>query len=176
MDVKLQRKGLDIEIKAKCENHDGIIDIITSKGAKFIGKFDMADKYFNVRTGRLKFREGDIEDILIQYDRENKNIKRSDFLVEIMPKNSSVMKMLEKTLGIKVIVKKSRRIYILDNIRFHIDDVESLGKFIEIEVRGETEDELPKLRKQIKEFLDLFQVQEENLIKGSYSDLVALKC
>ena len=95
---------------------------------------------------------------------------------EIMPKNSSVMKMLEKTLGIKVIVKKSRRIYILDNIRFHIDDVESLGKFIEIEVRGETEDELPKLRKQIKEFLDLFQVQEENLIKGSYSDLVALKC
>ena len=63
-------------------------------------------------------------------------------------------------------------IYILDNIRFHIDDVENLGKFIEIEVRGETEDELPKLKRQIKEFLNLIQIQEENFIKGSYSDLL----
>ena len=172
MDVKLQRKGLDIEIKAKCENHDRIIEIITDKGAKLIGNFDMEDKYFNVQKGRLKFREGDIEDILIQYDREEKNVKRSDFLVEIMPKENHISKILEKTLGVKVIVKKNRGIYILNNIRFHIDTVDGLGKFIEIEVRGEAEEELPKLREQLKEFLDLFEIPEEDFIKGSYSDLL----
>jgi len=56
--------------------------------AEYLGSFKMEDTYFNVKSGRLKARIGDIEDILIQYDRENKrNPKLSNFLVSIIDKN-----------------------------------------------------------------------------------------
>ncbi|MCK5044410.1 class IV adenylate cyclase [Candidatus Parcubacteria bacterium] len=173
MDIKLQKKGIDIEIKAVFEDHNKIRDIISQKGAKLIGVFDMEDIYFNVPHGRLKARAGDIKDILIQYNRENISTpKKSEFLVSVIQKDSNIIPSLSKALGVKVIVRKKREIWILDNIRFHIDNVEELGKFIEIEARGESDDDLPKLKKQIKEFLDLFNIEEDNFIKGSYSDLI----
>ncbi|HRY60068.1 MAG TPA: CYTH domain-containing protein [Patescibacteria group bacterium] len=176
MDIKLQKTGLDIEIKARCENQEKIRKILKLKKAKFLGKFNMEDVYFNVKSGRLKTRVGDIDDILIQYNRENKSSpKRSDFLVSIIDKKSNVIPSLKKALGVKVIVKKQREIYILDNIRFHIDNVVGLGKFIEIEVRGEKESQLKKLREQIKEYLQFFDIKKKDLIAGSYSDLLLKK-
>lgn len=88
MDVKLQKKGLDIEIKAHCENQAKIRSLLNEWRAEYLGSFKMEDTYFNVKSGRLKARIGDIEDILIQYDRENKrNPKLSNFLVSIIDKN-----------------------------------------------------------------------------------------
>lgn len=173
MDIKLQKKGIDIEIKARCEDHDKIRNIISKKGARSIGVFDMEDVYFNVPQGRLKARMGDIKDILIQYDREDISTpKKSEFLVSVIQKGSNIIPSLCKALGVKVVVRKKREVWILNNIRFHIDNVEELGKFIEIEARGEDEDDLPKLKEQIKEFLDLFNIAEDNFIAGSYSDLM----
>ncbi len=173
MDIKLQKKGIDIEIKAMFEDQNKIRNIISQKGAQLIGVFNMEDIYFNVPQGRLKARTGDIKDILIQYNRENISTpKKSEFLVSIIQKGSNIVPSLSKALGVKVIVRKKREVWILNNIRFHIDNVEELGKFIEVEARGENEDDLPKLKKQIKEFLDLFNIEEDNFIEGSYSDLI----
>ena len=173
MDIRLQKTGLDIEIKARCENQDKIRKILKQKGAKRLGSFKMEDIYFNVNSGRLKTRVGDLDDILIQYNRENKRSpKRSDFLVSVIDKKSNVIPSLKKALGVKAIVKKQREIYILKNIRFHIDNVVGLGKFIEIEVRGERESQLIKLREQISEYLKLFNIKPVDLIAGSYSDLL----
>jgi adenylate cyclase, class 2 len=176
MDIKLQKKGLDIEIKARCEDQKKIREILKQKKATFIGKFDMEDVYYNVKNGRLKSRVGDIEDILIQYNREIKSLpKRSDFLVSIINKEANIIPSLKKALGIKAIVKKQREIYILGNIRFHIDNVAGIGKFIEIEARGEKESQLKGLRKQIEEYSKLFKIKKEDLIAGSYSDLMLEK-
>jgi len=173
MDVKLQKTGLDIEIKARCNNQEKIRKIITQRGAKYIGKFDMEDTYFNVTKGRLKARIGDIDDILIQYYREDtQNPKRSDFLVSIIDKESNIIPSLINALGVKVKVRKQREIYILDNLRFHVDLVDRIGKCIEMEARGENEQDLPKLHAQVEEFLNLFGIKKSDLIAGSYSDLI----
>ncbi len=176
MDIKLQKKGLDIEIKAKYADQKKARDILKTKKAKFLGKFNMQDTYFNVKKGRLKARIGDIKDILIQYNRENKkHPKRSDFLVSVIDKNSNIIPSLKESLGIKVVVKKQREIYVLNNIRFHTDIVRGLGKFIEIEARGEKESELKTLRKQMKEWLELLGIEKKDLIAWSYSDLLLKK-
>ena len=131
MDIKLQKKGLDIEIKAKCKNHVFIKKILKQKGAKSLGKFKMKDIYFNVKNGRLKARIGDMKDILIQYQREDKKLsKRSDFLVSIIDRDSNIIQSLINSLGIKVLINKEREIYILDNIRYHLDKIRGLGNFI----------------------------------------------
>lgn len=175
MDIKLQKGGLDIEIKAKNSKHQKIKNILEHKGAKCLGTYKMKDVYFNVRKGRLKARLGDIKDVLIQYNREDKKIKRSDFLVSEIDKKSNIINSLTNSLGVKVIVKKTREIYILRNTRFHLDDVNGLGKFIEIEARGEKENEIRKLREQIDYFIKLFDIKRGDLVSCSYSDLLIKK-
>src|SRR3989338_493797 len=176
MDIKLQKSGIDIEIKAKCRNNIFIKKIFAGKKAKKIGKFKMRDIYFNVKYGRLKARIGDIKDILIQYRREDiKMPKRSDFLVSIIDRNSNIIPSLIKSLGIKAIVRKEREIYILGNTRFHLDKIQGLGNFIEIEARGEKEKEIKRLREQIKEYIKLLRIDKKTLVANSSSDLVLAK-
>src|SRR3989338_2567947 len=128
MDIKLQKSGIDIEIKAKCMNHIFIKKILAGKKAKKIGKFKMRDIYFNVKYGRLK-----------------------------------------------AIVRKEREIYILGNTRFHLDKIQGLGNFIEIEARGEKEKEIKRLREQIKEYIKLLRIDKKTLVANSSSDLVLAK-
>lgn len=63
---------LNIEIKAKSNNQDAIREILKSKNADVKGIDHQIDTYFNVNFGRLKLREGNIENHLIHYQREDK--------------------------------------------------------------------------------------------------------
>ena len=63
---------INIEIKAKSNNQDMIREILKSKNSDFKGIDHQIDTYFKVNFGRLKLREGQIENYLIYYDRENK--------------------------------------------------------------------------------------------------------
>lgn len=84
--------------------------------------------------------------------------------------------LLEKSLGTKVIVDKSREIYFIGNVKFHLDKVKDLGEFIEIEALS-TDKSLTKsdLYKQCQSYLKLFSIEEKDLLPGSYSDLLLEK-
>ena len=169
----------NMEIKAKYSNPNFIRKILKKKNAEFIGKDNQKDIYFNSKIGRLKLRKGNIENNLIFYNRNefNKTAKESEVVLLKNP-NSSLENILTKTNGIKVIVHKKREIYIIDNIKFHIDEVKKLGKFIEIEVKtGECGFKKTKteLKKQLEKYKRLFKIKEKDYIKESYSDLLLKK-
>ena len=63
-----------IEIKAKSKTQEKVRDLLLANDAAFKGEDHQIDTYFNVANGRLKLREGNIENNLIHYIRENKNI------------------------------------------------------------------------------------------------------
>ncbi len=60
---------LIVEIKARCDDHDRIRSFLTSRRAVFRGTDRQVDTYFKVNHGRLKLREGTIENFLVCYDR-----------------------------------------------------------------------------------------------------------
>ena len=71
---------------------------------------------------------------------------------------------------------KKREIYFIDNVKFHIDGVEDLGTFIEIEaIDKDGSIGKEKLLEQCQSFLDLFKIPQEDLISVSYSDLLLRK-
>ncbi len=170
-------KHVNIEIKAKCENHEKIRTILTSHGADYKGTDHQIDTYFKVNKGRLKLREGNIENFLIYYARENKEgPKQSDVILYKTEPKSSLKNILLNSLDILAVVDKTREIYFLDNVKFHIDTVKGLGTFIEIEAidtNGTIAKE--KLFEQCDNFLKLFDIPKENLISVSYSDLLLEK-
>ncbi len=168
---------LNIEIKAKSNNQNKIREILKSKNANFKGVDHQIDTYFNVGFGRLKLREGNIENNLIHYNRENKEgPKQSDIILFKSAPKSKLKELLTKALGTLIVVDKKRKIYFLENVKFHIDTVKNLGTFIEIEAIDK--DGLigkEKLLEQCNYYLDLFEISKDDLISVSYSDLLLQK-
>lgn len=165
---------VNVEIKAGTKRPDDIRQILKDKGARFVGTDHQIDTYFNVVNGRLKLREGEIENALIYYKRENKpGPKKSDVKLYKSKPDSILKSLLEESLGILAVVDKMREIYFIENIKFHIDRVNELGSFVEIEAiddKGEIGQE--KLLEQCKYYLKLFEIKEDELISLSYSDLI----
>lgn len=163
-----------IEFKARVQDSDKVEELLRSKNPFFKGEDRQVDTYFNVADGRLKLREGNIEHALIWYNRPNDaSSKQSQVLLYKHQPDASLKEILIKVHGIKVIVDKTRRIYFIDNVKFHFDEVEGLGKFIEVEAIDDTGDiGLKRIQEQCDFYADLFQVKPEDYIAVSYSDLL----
>ena len=168
---------LNVEIKAKSINAEKIRNWLIQHNADFKGTDLQTDTYFNVANGRLKLREGNIENNLIYYERNNQaGPKSSDFILTKIPEADKLKESLSKANGIKTVVRKKREIYYISNVKFHIDEVEGLGSFVEIEA-GNILAELSKeeLQKQCEFYMDQFQIEEIDLIEVSYSDMLLSK-
>ena len=71
---------------------------------------------------------------------------------------------------------KKRKIYFVDNVKFHFDTVEHLGDFIEVEAIDSTGDiGIDTLKEQCKKYQALFGICEDSFIAESYSDLLLAK-
>ena len=108
---------LNIEIKARINEAAGIGNLLLENNAKFIGIDHQQDTYFNVKRGRLKLREGNIENSLIYYERADLDgPKNSHFQLLKVTDSKQLKDVLEKSIGIKVIVRKKREIYFIGYI------------------------------------------------------------
>lgn len=168
---------VNIEIKAGTADGDRIRQILNDNSARFVGVDRQVDTYFNVVNGRLKLREGNIENALIYYRRENKSgPKKSEVILYKSKPDSTLKSLLEESLGILTVVDKKREIYFIENVKFHIDDVKGLGDFVEIEAIDKTGDTgQDKLLNQCNYYLELFGISENDLISVSYSDMMLNK-
>jgi adenylate cyclase, class 2 len=168
-------KLINVEIKAKCFHLDKVEAFLFANNARFVGVDFQKDTYFQVPEGRLKLREGNIENNLIFYKRNNqKGPKQSDFHLVPVPAPGALKALLAEALGIKIIVEKKRRIYYLENIKIHIDEVPGLGNFIEIEAGNQFNPVLTKedLHRQCQELMTNLEIDSDSLIDNSYSDML----
>jgi adenylate cyclase, class 2 len=166
---------LNIEIKARLSDPERIRQVLHAENAEFKGIDHQTDTYFRVPCGRLKLREGNIENNLIHYDREDREGPKqaSVTLFHTDGSASSLKEILEKSLGILIVVDKKREIYFIGNVKFHIDVVRDLGTFVEIEAI-DTDGSIgkEKLYEQCNRYLQLFGTMTADLVPVSYSDLL----
>ncbi len=168
---------LNVEIKAKCTDAAFIRNYLLKAGADFKGVDEQTDTYFNVANGRLKLREGNIENNLIFYERSNQSGPKSSHfqLVKIEDANG-LKEVLTKSNGIKVVVKKRREIYYIKNVKFHIDEVPGLGSFVEIEAGNILADlSSDQLKEQCSFYISQFGIKKEDMIESSYSDMLLVE-
>jgi predicted adenylyl cyclase CyaB len=165
---------LNVEIKAKCQDPEFVRNYLRSHHAVFIGTDMQSDTYFNVSSGRLKLREGNIENNLIYYERNDQAGPKSSHF-ELIPVNEAarLKLVLEKAVGIKAVVQKIREIYYIDNVKFHIDEVPGLGSFIEIEAGNiRAKKTYEELKAQCDFYINELGIRETDLLDKSYSDLI----
>lgn len=167
----------NFEFKAKVDELEEFENKLLTLHPIFQGVDHQIDTYFNVQTGRLKLREGNIENALIDYDREDvSGSKESQIILYQHQPNAALKVILTKQLGIKVVVDKKRKIYFIENVKFHLDVVENLGTFLEVEaIDVNDEFTIEELQQQCNKYFDFFELSQANLIAKSYSDLILEK-
>ncbi len=161
-----------IEIKARCHDLSRIRDILHALGSDCKGVDHQIDTYFKVQDGRLKLRQGNIENALIFYRRPDQSRpKQSDVMLYPTGNGSALFAMLEASIGVYVQVDKKREIHFIGHVKFHLDEVKGLGTFVEIEAIDQDGSISPdQLLSQCQHYLQLFEIKDSELLQDSYSD------
>ena len=167
----------NFEFKARCADIKKVEAVLQEHQPSFIGEDHQTDTYFNVPHGRMKLREGNIENALIHYIRSNSaSAKQSEVLLYQHKPDATLKQILSTALGVKVVVEKSRKIYFIQNIKFHFDEVKGLGTFLEVEaIDKEGNISIDELKSQCKMYAQLFKIESHDFIAGSYSDMLLEK-
>jgi len=170
----LQMSFINIEIKAKTSKADTIRAYLLAHGAVFKGTDTQTDTYFNSLKGRLKLRQGNIENNLIYYERNNQaGPKQSNFNLVAVADAEGLKEMLTASMGVKVTVAKLREIYFIGNVKFHLDKLEKLGSFVEIEASNKyAQCTTAQLNEQCNFYMQQFGIESTDLIDISYSDML----
>lgn len=167
---------LNVEFKARCADLDRARTVLEAESATGPDVDHQIDTYFRVPHGRLKLREGTVERALIHYHRpDTHGPKRSDVTLYPTGDDASALKAaLTAALGVLSVVDKRREIYFVGNVKVHLDRVEGLGAFIEVEaIADDTHTTEAVLRAQCECLLGAFGVARSDLVAVSYSDLLA---
>jgi adenylate cyclase class 2 len=165
---------INFEFKAKTNRLHELEQLLLQKNPLYIGEDYQIDTYFNVVKGRLKLREGNIENALIFYDRvDTASAKQSDIILYKHKADNALKNILTIVHGIKVVVAKRRKIYFIDNVKFHFDEIEGLGTFVEVEaIDQNTSFTIDELQNQCNYYASFFEIQQSDYIQHSYSDLL----
>ena len=166
----------NIEIKAVYPNLEKAREVCRRLNAKFIGVDRQVDTYFTVPKGRFKLRESSLSGaFLIPYIRPNQEgPKKSDYGLIKVENAEHIKALLSQIFEINLVVKKSREIYLLDNVRVHLDDVDDLGHFFEFEAVYEEESQRENEELKVRKLLVEFAISEAALQKTSYEQLAQL--
>ena len=177
----------NIEMKARCEDLGAAKATAVRIGAVLTREELQRDTYFTASSGRLKLREcwaAVTSDLtcpdtppsraeLIWYHRRDEAVARgSDYTIVHVTESGALREMLAGSLGVVSEVVKRRTLYMLDNVRIHLDAVRGLGTFIEFEAAmspGRTDE---AERAKVERLQAEFKTAPSDIFSGSYSDML----
>lgn len=126
----------NIEIKARVP--DLAVVEARARSVADQGPFDLAqdDTFFACSNGRLKLRElaPDHGEVIFYQRPDISGPKLSQYFISPTLSPSVLRDTLARALGVVGRVRKRRRLYLAENTRIHLDQVEGLGAFLELEV------------------------------------------
>ena len=125
----------NVELKAKDPDPERSLAMCHSLGAVDRGVIAQRDTYFEVPNGGLKLREESPGDPhLIQFQRANRPQQRqSSYRIIPIEDSASLLAALRESLGERGVVMKRRHLFLWGEVRIHLDEVQGLGSFLELE-------------------------------------------
>ena len=162
----------NVELKALDPDPARSLERALALGAEDRGEIVQRDTYFQVAHGRLKLREEEPGDAhLIAYARPDAAEERvSSYRVVPVADPAAMRAALGETNGIDVVVEKRRRLLLWESVRIHLDEVEGLGSFLELEAVAGPDSDLSRERAQVAELRELLGIGDDALREGSYAD------
>lgn len=166
--------GRNVEIKARVKDGYRIRSVAEEIADSEAVLIEQADTFFNCVAGRLKLRKlDDSHGELIHYNRPDAHEPTGcDYTIVETSEPDKLGEMLGEALGVRGVVCKRRTLYTHGQTRIHLDDVEGLGEFVELEVvlaEGQSVEEGSAIAESIMETL---RISDEDLLDAAYIDMI----
>jgi adenylate cyclase len=132
------------------------------------------DTFFNCANGRLKLREqGRAGACLIFYRRAGlKGPKASNYTLVPVPDADKTRRSLSRLLSVRVKIVKKRIVCFAGRTRVHFDDVQGLGRFIELEVVLKPGEALASGRREAEKLMLALGIKKSDLVANAYADML----
>jgi predicted adenylyl cyclase CyaB len=165
----------NIEIKARIESADAWVPKIAALAGA--GPIDIAqdDTFFRCDTARLKLRafSGGTGELIYYRRADECGPKESFYLRSPTPSPDSLRECLTSAYGQVGRVRKHRKLFLLGRTRVHLDEVERLGHFLELEVVLADEEPAEVGVREARELMEKLGIEPRQLINEAYVDLLA---
>jgi len=166
--------GRNVEIKARVCDLDalrGRVEAVADGPGEIL---DQEDVFFHAPKGRIKLRTfPDGRGELIAYDRPDEiEASLSKFHIHRTENPVGLRSFLSDVLGVRGIVRKRRLLYRIGQTRIHLDEVDGLGSFLELETvltDAQSEEEGARI---VTDVLAKLEISDEDRIDCAYIDLV----
>jgi homotetrameric cytidine deaminase len=168
-----QEARRNVEFKARDPHPDATLQAALGHGAADEGILHQRDVYFGAREGRLKLRIQPEGAQLIGYRRANAAEARlSAYHLADVPDAEATIAALDATLGITVEVVKRRRLLLWRDVRIHLDDVDGLGHWVELEAVAPPESDLGDEHAKVAELREVLGIDDDLLVADGYAAML----
>jgi predicted adenylyl cyclase CyaB len=166
--------AINIEIKARVRDVERLHSTARALADGPGQLIEQEDIFFHTSRGRLKLRIlGEAHGQLVYYERpDGTGPRASHYFISETTDPTAVQQLLAKALGERGVVKKRRWLYWVGQTRIHVDEVQGLGPFMELEVvmgPGQHQAEGEAIAQDLMERLG---VRESDLVDVAYIDLL----
>ena len=163
----------NLEIKCRCEDLGVMRARAGRLGARDMGSLEQADTFFAASDGRLKLRDfGNGSGELIAYRRpDSLHVRGSDYHIYPTADPERLAGVLREALGVPGRVRKRRHLFLLEHTRIHLDEVEGLGSFVELETVLSSQSE-EEARAELQRIAAALELRPEDRVAVSYVDLL----
>ena len=163
----------NVEIKARLDDFDRVARRATEISGGPAELIVQEDIFFHCQSGRLKLRMfADNSAELIAYRRADETgPKSSDYVIASVPDPQTMRETLKRSLGIRSVVRKTRHLFLAGRTRIHLDRVDGLGDFLELEVVMKPDEAEAIGVAEARELMQQLSIPDEALIDRAYVDL-----
>ena len=167
----------NIEIKARVANMGRLQSLAEQISDTPCVILDQEDVFFNTPQGRLKLRilAPDSGQLIYYTRQDTAGPKRSDYTLYYTGEPDILRGILRAAYGIRGVVRKQRRLYTVGNTRIHLDQVEGLGAFMELEVVLRPDQSEQQGQRVADGLMAQLEIQETDLVAAAYIDLLSDK-
>jgi adenylate cyclase class IV len=161
----------NIELKAIDPDPSASLAVCRVLGAEDRGVIAQRDTYFEVARGGLKLREEQPgRPHLIQFERASEPQQReSRYRIIEVSDGAALCAALAAAIGIRGVVAKRRHLLLWQSVRIHLDEVERLGTFIELEAVAPPDSDLAHEHRLVAELRDALGITDERLVALGYA-------
>jgi adenylate cyclase class IV len=161
----------NVELKAHDADPPRSLAVCRALEATDRGVIDQRDTHFVVAHGGLKLREEQPgRPHLIQFERADAPQARpSSYRIVALEDADTARDALSAALGVRAVVVKRRHLFVWRTVRIHLDDVEQLGRFIELEAVAPAHSDLAHEHELIAELRAAFAITDDRLCATGYA-------
>ena len=165
----------NIEIKARIDSVQALLPRAQALADdEHVQRITQDDTFFSVPHGRLKLRVfADGAGELIHYHRADQDgPKLSDYVIAPVTDPDALRHTLERACGLLGRVRKQRLLLLVGNTSVHLDSVQGLGDFLELEVVLSPDQSPEQGQAVARGLMAALGVGEQDLVSGAYLDLL----